>query len=50
MLIWEWDEAGHGAPEDSLTRKLMPLIQTWIVEDIILRMECDEVRVCQDVE
>ena len=25
-LMYEWDEAGHGAPEDSLTKKLMPLM------------------------
>lgn len=26
MLMWEGNEAGHGAPEDSLAKKLMPLI------------------------
>ena len=26
MLMCEWDEAGHGAPEDSLTKKLIPLM------------------------
>ena len=26
MLMCEWDEAGQGAPEDSLTKKLMSLM------------------------
>ena len=26
MLMCEWDEAGHGAPEDSSMKKLMPLM------------------------
>lgn len=34
MLMCEWDKAGHGAPEDSFTKKLICM-----VEDLVLRIE-----------